>query len=141
MCRHARRKVRESHCFTRATSENFYKVCRSRTKTLQLRTGDGHESRGGLKPPLFVRATGVPRGLKPPRYERRSATNVEARASACALALGVGNWKLGVESRELAKLSSDGQPEMISAFLLQPHVPRVIVRQFHDQRAFVFGQR
>ena len=44
-------------------------------------------------------------------------------------------------SGELAKLSSDRQPEVIRAFLLQPHVTRMIVGQFDDQHALVFGQR
>ena len=44
-------------------------------------------------------------------------------------------------SGELAKLSSDREPEMIRAFLLQPHVTRMVVGQFNDQHALVFRQR
>jgi hypothetical protein len=44
----------------------------------------------------------------------------------------------GKSLRELAKPSSYGEPEVIGAFLLQPHVARVIVGEFHNQHALVF---
>jgi len=45
------------------------------------------------------------------------------------------------ESREPASLPSHRKTEVIRAFLLQPHMARVIVRQFHDQHALVFRKR
>jgi hypothetical protein len=45
----------------------------------------------------------------------------------------------GKSLRELAKPSSYGEPKVIGAFLLQPHVARVIVGEFHNQHALVFG--
>ncbi len=47
----------------------------------------------------------------------------------------------GKSLRELAKPSAHGEPEVIGAFLLQPHMARVIVGEFHNQHALVLGQR
>ena len=41
----------------------------------------------------------------------------------------------------MRKPSSYGEPEVIRAFLLQPHVARVIVGEFHNQHALVLGER
>ena len=41
--------------------------------------------------------------------------------------------------RELAKPFSNSQTEMIGAFLLQPHVARVIVGELDDQRSRRLG--
>ena len=41
----------------------------------------------------------------------------------------------------LAQPPSHGEPHVIRAFLLQPHVPRVIVGELHDQRPCMFGER
>src|SRR5690349_15845723 len=37
----------------------------------------------------------------------------------------------------VAQTTPDGETQMVGAFLLQPHVPRVIVGELHDQRARV----
>jgi hypothetical protein len=37
-------------------------------------------------------------------------------------------------------IAADGEAKVIRTFLLQPHVARVVVRQFHDERAGVLGQ-
>ena len=40
----------------------------------------------------------------------------------------------------LTQSPADGESHVVRAFLLQPHVPRVIVGELHDQRPCVLGQ-
>ena len=42
--------------------------------------------------------------------------------------------------RTLTQTTPYGETHVVRAFLLQPHVPRVIVGELHDQRSCVFGQ-
>ena len=43
--------------------------------------------------------------------------------------------------RGLTQETTHGEAQMVGAFLLKPHVPRVIVGELHDQRALVLGQQ
>jgi hypothetical protein len=57
----------------------------------------------------------------------------------CVQVANVGVTSLWKSSCELPQPSSDREPQVIGALLLQPYVTRVIVSEFHNQHALVLG--